>query len=193
MNNTPVADARALHATASAFDAQRNKLPIPGDPHRSPDTVAVAGQIAQFGTLITTLGDQILFRANAENQAPHSAKVIASFAAAVGPASRAATALGSVANQLSVLDQTEHLRDQPDARGAREVATLVIGNALGMADKDLREAPDSLHAASATISSTSLRLQAARSRSTAAAPSPTPSSASAPAAAAPPNRITRSR
>ncbi|MGW8557988.1 hypothetical protein [Streptomyces tubercidicus] len=191
MNNTPVADARALHATASAFDAQRSKLPAPGD--RSPDTVAVARQISQLGTLISTLGDQVLFRANAETQAPHSAKVITSFAAAVGPASQAESALGSVANQLSFLDQTEHLRDQPDARGAREVATLVIGNALGMADKALCDAADSLHAASATVSSTSVRLQAARSRSTTAAPSPAPSPSAAPAAAAPPDWITRSR
>ncbi|MFD9206569.1 hypothetical protein ACFVZM_09815 [Streptomyces sioyaensis] len=193
MNNTPVADGRALHATASAFDAQRSKLPVPGDPHRSPDTVAVAGQISQLGTLITTLGDQILFRANSANQAPHSARVITSFAAAVGPASQAISALGSVANQLSFLDQTEHLRDQPDARGARDVATLVIGNALGMADTALRDAADSLHAASTTVAPPSVRLQAARSRSTTAAPSPAPPPSSATAAPVPPNRITRSR
>ncbi|WP_433855467.1 hypothetical protein [Streptomyces kronopolitis] len=192
MNNTPAADARALRATASAFDAQRGKLPVPGDPHRSADTVAIARQISQLGTLITTLGDQALFRANAENQAPHNAKVITSFADAVEPAGRAASALGAAAHQLAFLDQTEHLRDQPDARGAREVATLVIGNALGMADIALRDTADSLHAASATISPTSVRLQAARSRSTTAAPPPTPSCPSTPAAA-PPDRITRSR
>ncbi|MFG2094633.1 hypothetical protein [Streptomyces sp. NPDC048612] len=191
MKNTPVADARALHATAFAFDAQRSKLPVPGD--RSPDTVTVARQISQLGTLITTLGDQVLFRANAETQAPHSARVITSFVAAVGPASQAVSALGSVAHQLSFLDQTEHLRDQPDARGARDVATLVIGNALGMADTALRDAAESLHAASATVSEPSVRLQAARSRSTTSAPSPAPSSVSAPAAAARPDRITRSR
>ncbi|MEJ8653829.1 hypothetical protein WKI65_38770 [Streptomyces sp. MS1.AVA.3] len=119
MNNTPVADARALRATASAFDAQRGKLPVPGDPHRSADTVAVARQISQLGTLITTLGDQVLFRANAETQAPHSARVITSFAAAVEPASQAASALGAAVHQLSFLDHTEHLSDQPDARDAR--------------------------------------------------------------------------
>lgn len=193
MNNTPLADARALRATASALDAQRNNLPVPGDPHRSADTVAVARQITQLGTLITTLGDQVLFRANAETQTPHSTKVITSFAAAVGPVGQAASALGSVARQLSFLEQTEHLRDRPDIRGERDRATLVIGNALGMADIALRDAADSLHAASAAVSPPSVRLQSARTRSTTAAPSPAPSPSVAPAAAATPNRITRSR
>ncbi|MFE3881861.1 hypothetical protein ACFXPQ_02870 [Streptomyces lydicus] len=193
MNNTPLADARALHATASAFDAQRGKLPVPGDPHRSPDSVAVARQISELGQMMTDLGDEVLFRAASQDREAHTARVITSFAAAVGPVGEAASALGSVAHQLSFLDQTEHLRDRPDAREAREVAALVIGNALGMADTALRDAADALHAASTTVSPPSVRFQAARSRSTIAAPSPVPSSASAPAAASPPNRITRGR
>ncbi|MGW9131974.1 hypothetical protein [Streptomyces sp. NPDC055681] len=53
MDNTPISDALALRATATAFDTQRGKLPVPADPHRSPDAVAVARQISEFGELIT--------------------------------------------------------------------------------------------------------------------------------------------
>lgn len=191
MNNTPLADARALHATASAFDAQRNKLPAPGD--RSSDTVAVARQISQLGTLITTLGDQILFRANTENKAPHSASVITSFAAAVAPAGEAASALGAAAHLHSFLDQTEHLRDQPDARDAREDATRVAEGALRKAHTALREVADSLHAASATVSPPSARLQAAHSRSTTTVAAPASPPSTTPASAAPADRIARGR
>ncbi|MER5972252.1 hypothetical protein ABT112_21350 [Streptomyces sp. NPDC002055] len=191
MNNTPLADARALRATASAFDAQRDKLPVPGPPRRAPDSVVVARQISELGEMMTDLGHEVLFRAVSQDRDAHTARVIASFAAAVGPVGEAASALGSVANQLSLLDQTEHLRDRPDVREAREVAALVIGNALGMADRALRDAADALHAASATVAPPSMWFQAARSRSTTAAPSPTP--ALPPAAATPPDRITRSR
>ncbi|AXE83138.1 hypothetical protein [Streptomyces atratus] len=183
MNNTPASNSRALRATASAFDAQRGKLPVPGDPHRSPDSVAVANQISELGKLISDLGYEVLFRAADQDREVHTARVITSFAAAVGPAGEAASALGAVAHQLSFLDQTEHLHDQPDARAR------VMDDALGMADTALREAADSLHAASATVLPPSVRLQAARSRSTTAAPAP----ATAPAAAAPANRIARSR
>jgi hypothetical protein len=193
VNSTPVSDALALRAAASAFDAQRGKLPVPTDPHRSPDTVAVARQISELGKLITDLGDELLFRAADQDREVHTARVITSFAAAVGPAGEAASALGAVAHQLSFLDQTEHLRDQPDARDAREAATQVMDDALGMANTALREATDSLHAASATVSPPSVRLHAARSRSTTAAPAAAPPPAGAPAAAAPPDRITRSR
>ncbi|MFD5030272.1 hypothetical protein ACFWM0_07590 [Streptomyces sp. NPDC058405] len=198
MNNTPISDALALRATATAFDAQRGKLPIPGDPHRSPDSVTVARQISELGKMITDLGDEVLFRAADQDREIHTARVITSFAAAMGPAGEAASALGSVAHQLSFLDQTEHLRDQPDARDAREAAARVMDDALGMADTALREAGDSLHAASATVSPPSVRLQAARSWSTTTAPAPAPApgpmpTAGAPAAAAPPDRIARSR
>ncbi|MFD4944620.1 hypothetical protein ACFWNT_19320 [Streptomyces sp. NPDC058409] len=193
MNNTPISDALALRATASAFDAQRGKLPVPGDPHRSPDSVGVARQISELGNLIADLGDDVLFRAADRDQEAHTARVITSFAAAVGPAGEAASALGAVAHQLSFLDQTEHLRDQPDAQDAREAAARVTEDALNMANTALREAADSLHAASATVLPPSVRLQAARSRSTTAAPAPASPPATAPAAAAPADRIARSR
>lgn len=193
MNNTPVSDALALRATASAFDAQRGKLPVPGDPHRSPNSVAVAKQISELGTLIRGLGDEVLFRVAEQDQEAHSARVITSFAAAVGPAGEAASALGAVAHQLSFLNQTEYLRDQPDARDAREAAARVTEDALSMADTALREAADSLHAASATVSPPSARFQAARSRSTTAAPAFASPSPAVPGAAAPADRIARGR
>jgi hypothetical protein len=83
VDNTPLSDALALRATAFAFDAQRGKLPVPGDPHRSPDVVAVARQISELGKLVTDLGDEVLFRAADQGQAPHTARVITDFAAAV--------------------------------------------------------------------------------------------------------------
>ncbi|MEU0815178.1 hypothetical protein [Streptomyces mirabilis] len=190
MNSTPVSDALALRAKASAFDAQRGKLPVSQDPHRLPDSVAVARQISELGELITDLGDEVLFRAADPDREAHTARVITSFSAAVGPAGEAASALGAVAHQLSFLEQTEHLRDLPDARDAREAATRVMDDALGMADTALREAADSLHAASATVSPPSVRFHAARSRSTTAAPAAVPPPAGAPAA---PDRIARSR
>ncbi|KPI14560.1 hypothetical protein OK006_3256 [Actinobacteria bacterium OK006] len=190
MNSTPVSDALALRAKASAFDAQRGKLPVSADPHRSPDSVAVARQISELGELITDLGDEVLFRAADPDREAHTARVITSFSAAVGPAGEAGSALGAVAHQLSFLEQTEHLRDLPDAR---EAATRVMDDALGMADTALREAADSLHAASATVSPPSVRLHAARSRSATAAPAAAPPPSGASAAAVPPDRITRSR
>lgn len=174
MDNIPISDALALRATASAFDAQRGKLPVPADPHRSPDAVAVARQISELGKLITDLGDEILFRAASQDQAPHTARMITNFAAAVEPAGEAASALGAVAHQLAFLNQTESLRDQPDARDAREAAVRVMEDALATADAALHDGANSLHSASATVSPPSVRLQAARSRSTTATPAPGP-------------------
>ncbi|WP_330433876.1 hypothetical protein OIC43_03535 [Streptomyces sp. NBC_00825] len=53
MINNPIAEAMALRATASGFDAQRGRLPVPGDPHRSPDSVTIARQISELGKPIT--------------------------------------------------------------------------------------------------------------------------------------------
>ncbi|MEU9155727.1 hypothetical protein AB0D59_35560 [Streptomyces sp. NPDC048417] len=172
MDNTPLSDALALRATASAFDAQRGKLPVPGDPHRSPDAFAVARQISELGKLITDLGDEVLFRAADQDHAPHTARVITSFAAAVEPAGEAASALGAMAHQLAFLNQTESLRDQPDARDTREAAVRVMEDALATAEAALHDGANSLHSASATVSPPSVRLQAARSRSTTATPAP---------------------
>ncbi|MEY9841713.1 hypothetical protein [Streptacidiphilus sp. EB103A] len=191
MTNSSISDALALRDTASDFDAQIGNLPVIGDPHRSPDSIAVARQIAELGKLLTYLGDEVLFRAAEPDQAVHTTRVITSFAAAVRPAAEAAAALGEVAHQLSFLDQTEPLRDQPDTRDAREAAVRVIEDALGTAEVALSEAANSLHAASATVSPPSVRLQAARSRSTTTAtPGPLPPTSRMAAAS---DRITRSR
>ncbi|MFE7271794.1 hypothetical protein [Streptomyces sp. NPDC057623] len=189
-----MSDALALRAMASAFDAQRGKLPVPGDPHRSPDVVAVARQISELGKLITDLGDEVLFRAAGQDQAPHTARVMTSFAAAVEPAGEAASALGAVAHQLAFLKQTESLRDQPDARDAREAAVRVMEDALASADAALHDGANSLHSASATVSPSSVRLQAARSRSTTAMPAPgqLPSGVTT-AVAAPSGQLARGR
>ncbi|MFD3836739.1 hypothetical protein ACFWWC_10820 [Streptomyces sp. NPDC058642] len=194
MDNTPISDALALRATASAFDAQRGKLPVPGDPHRSPDAVAVVRQISELGKLITDLGDEVLFRAADQDQAPHTARVITSFAAAVEPAGEAASALGAVAHQLAFLDQTASLRDQPDARDARKAAVQVMADALATADAALHDGANSLHSASATVSPPSFRLQAARSRSTTTASAPgSPPPGVTTAVAAPSDRLVRGR
>lgn len=194
MDNTPLSGALALRATAFAFDAQRGKLPVPGDPHRAPDAVVVAHQISELGKLITDLGDEVLFRAADQDQAPHIARVMTSFVAAVEPAGEAASALGAVAHQLAFLNQTESLRDQPEARDAREAAVRVIEDALATADAALHDGANSLHSASATVSPPSVRLQAARSRSATAVPAmgQLPPGVTA-AAASSPDRFARGR
>ncbi|MFB7109166.1 hypothetical protein [Streptomyces sp. NPDC056291] len=194
MDNTPISDALALRATASTFDAQRGKLLVPGGTYRSPDVVAVARQISELGKLVTDLGDEVLFRAANQEPAPHTARVITNFAAAVEPAGEAASALGAVAHQLAFLNQTESLRDQPDARDAREAAVRVMEEALATADAALHDGANSLHTASATVSPPSVRLQAVRSRSVTTAPalgSPPPGVTTAVAAAS--DRIARGR
>ncbi|WP_399094133.1 hypothetical protein ACGH2B_25030 [Streptomyces sp. BBFR2] len=191
MSNTRVTDALALRAMASAFDAQRGKLPVEGDPHRSPDGVTVARQISELGKMITDLGNDLLFRAADQGRDAHTLRVIDGFAGAVRPAGEAASALGAVAHQLSFLDLTEHHRDQPDVRDAREAATQVVGESLETADHVLRDAANSLHIAAEAVSPQSARLQAARRRSALAASASPP--APAPAAAAPAARIARSR
>ncbi|MFD4032083.1 hypothetical protein ACFWVP_16545 [Streptomyces sp. NPDC058637] len=193
MNNTPSSDISALSAMASAFDAQRGKLPVAGNYRRLPGIVAVAGQISELGELITDLGNEVFLRAAAQDHEVHTARVIAGFAAAARPAGEAASALGETAHQLAFLNQTEHLRNRPDAQEAREAAVRVMEDALGSADTALREAADSLHAASATVSPPSVRLRAARSRSTTTAPAPQPAPPPATPTAAAPGRIVRGR
>ncbi|MFG2504620.1 hypothetical protein ACGFOW_03850 [Streptomyces rubiginosohelvolus] len=193
MNTTPVSDARALRAAAENFDALRGKLPIPGDPLRGPDSVTVAKQISELGKRITALGDEILFRTASPDLDDHTARVVMGFTVAVEPAGEVASALGSVAHQLSFLERTEHLRDQPDAMDAREAATLVIGDALGLADASLRDASYSLYAAAAAASPPSRQLRAARSRSTTAAPLPAAAPSNVPPAATASSRTARGR
>ncbi|WP_255306191.1 hypothetical protein [Streptomyces sp. Wb2n-11] len=190
--DTSSSDALALRATASGFDAVRGKLPVTGNPDHSLDSVTVARQLSDLGTLITDLADEVLHRAAEQRREGGTAPAVVGFAAAVRPACEAASALGAVAHRLSVLEQAEHLGDESGAKDAREADRLVMGNALGMADKALRETANSLRSASAAISPESVRAQAARSRSTTAAFPSSPAPPPAPAAA-PPGRIARGR
>ncbi|MFB7463132.1 hypothetical protein ACFCZ1_06420 [Streptomyces sp. NPDC056224] len=183
MTTTPLSDALAIRAMASAFDAQRGKLPVPGDPHRLPGSVAVAQQISELGKLITELGDEALFRTVNGVHNSRTGRVVAGFSAAVRPAGEAASALGEVAEQLVFLEQTEHLHELPDGREAREAAGRVIDEALGTADTALREAADSLHAASTAVSPPSSRLRAALGRTTTPVHKAVPAAPAAPATA----------
>lgn len=166
MTTNPLSDALAIRAMASNFDAQRGKLPVPGDPHRLPGSIAVAQQISELGKLLTELGDELLFRAVDKSPGSPTGPAVSSFSAAVRPAGKAASALGEVAEQLAFLERTEHLHDLPDSRDAREAAGRVIDDGLGAANTALREAADSLHAASTAVSPPSRRLRAALGRTT---------------------------
>ncbi|MFB7030886.1 MULTISPECIES: hypothetical protein [unclassified Streptomyces] len=189
MIDTASSDALALRATASGFDAVRAKLPDTGDPNRPLDNVTIAFQLSHLGTLLTELADEVLHRAAERNRKGHTAPAVMGFAAAVQPACQAASALGAVALRLSSGDQTRHLGN---GSAADEYDQLVIGNALGIADKALRETSEGLRAAAETISPSSARVDAARSRSTTAAPSPAPPASAVPPAA-PPGRAGRGR
>ncbi|MFE6101311.1 hypothetical protein ACFVQ4_15230 [Streptomyces laurentii] len=187
MTTNPLTDALAIRAMASNFDAQRGKLPVPGDPHRLPSSIAVAQQISELGKLITELGDEVLFRTVNKESGPRTSETVSSFSAAVRPAGEAAAVLGDVVQQFAFLERTDHLPDQPDIRDAREAAGRVIEEALRTADSSLREAADSLHAASTAVSPPSARLRAALGRTTSpayeAVPA-TPTSSTAPTAPA---------
>ncbi|MFF3750548.1 hypothetical protein ACFYYH_08830 [Streptomyces sp. NPDC002018] len=178
MANTPTTDALALRDMASSFDAQRGRLPVLGDAHRSPEPTAVCRLIADLGELTTQLSDEVLTRATAPDRAPHSHEVITAFASAVEPAGEAVTALGAVNHQLAVLAQTEPSHDHPWVREARESAVHVIEDALATANNALHDAATWLHAASTTLSPPSVRLRAALSRShTTASTTPPPAPA----------------
>ncbi|MGW6207473.1 hypothetical protein ACWF9B_28040 [Streptomyces sp. NPDC055089] len=113
MINNPVSDALSLRAMAWEFDAQRGKLPQPGDPNRSPGNITVARQLSDLGKLITDLADEVLHHAAEQNREGRTSSAISDFAAAIGPAGEAASALGAVAHQLSFLDQTEPSATSP--------------------------------------------------------------------------------
>ncbi|MFJ6101879.1 hypothetical protein ACIQHY_12870 [Streptomyces sp. NPDC092359] len=112
------------------------------------------------------MGDEALFRTVNEEAGARAAPAASGFSAAVRYAGEATAALGEVAQQLTFLEQTEHLHDRPDARDAREAAGRVIEDRLETAGTALWEAADSLHAASTTVSPPSSRLRAALTRTT---------------------------
>ncbi|MFF4453802.1 hypothetical protein [Streptomyces goshikiensis] len=192
MTDTSSSDALALRSMASHFDAVRGELPVAGDPDRPLDSVTLLCQLSTVGALLTELADEVLFRATEQGRVGHTAPAIVGFAAAVRPTCEAASALAAVAHQLCARNQPGHLGDEPGAQDASWVDRLVMGNALGMAAKALRETSEGLHAAASAISPSSARADAARSRSTTAAPSPTPPSPTVPPEA-PPGRNSRGR
>ncbi|MBV1949165.1 MULTISPECIES: hypothetical protein [unclassified Streptomyces] len=182
-------DASALRATASNFDALRDNLPVAGDPHSPLDSHTIASELSELCGLINYMADEVLFRIVDRKRSGDPAPAIAGFAAAVRPACEAATALASVAHQLSNLEQAGQPHDESEAA---DYDTPVVHNALTVTHQALRATADSLRDAAAPPSPEAARTQAARSRSTAEAASPSPSPAAAPPAA-PPARPTRGR
>ncbi|MGW4492339.1 hypothetical protein [Streptomyces sp. NPDC004376] len=189
MKDSSSSDAAALLATASSFDAVRGNLAIAGDPGRPLDSVTVARQLSAVGMLLAELGDEVLFHAADQRRDGHTGPAVMGFAAAVRPACEAASALAAAAHRLSARDQAKHLGDAPVPEAYER---LVMSNALGIADKALRETSEGLRAAAAAISPSTARADAARSRSTTTTPSPAPPPPAVPTAA-PPGRIARGR
>ncbi|MFJ4007341.1 hypothetical protein ACIPWL_28330 [Streptomyces sp. NPDC090023] len=184
----PSPGAPALRATASRFDDLRDNLPVLEDSFNSLDSHSIADQLSELGSLIGDVADQVLIRTVDRKRSGGPAPALAGFAAAVRPASNAASALAFAAHRFSELEQAGSLHD---TSGALDYDRLVMGHALATADKALRVAADSLRDAAATPSPEAARSQAARNRSTAASPAPSlPLLAAAPPAV-PPARIVR--
>jgi hypothetical protein len=177
--------AHALRATAFAFDAQRGKLPIPEDPHRSPEPTSVSRQISELSKLIADLNDEVLVWTAHDHATPDDARVATAFAAALEPAGRAVAALGTVSHQLAFMDHTWARRHQPDVRDVHEHIPDVIEDALADANTALQDAATVLHAAATSIAQPALRLKAALSRTTTAVTKPSPIPTGRPATANP--------
>ncbi|MFE9042499.1 hypothetical protein ACFYOG_16465 [Streptomyces sp. NPDC007818] len=109
MTDISVCDALALRASALGFDALRDNLPSTDPHHPSPDTVTIARRLMELSALSADLADEVLLRSAEDGLEARSAPAIVGFAAAIRPACEAASAIGAVALQLSVLDQEEHL------------------------------------------------------------------------------------
>jgi hypothetical protein len=173
--------AHALRAAAFAFDAQRGKLPVAGDPHRSPELTFVSRQIAELSKLVTDLTDEVASRAARDSTAPGDTRVATAFAAALEPAGQAIAALGTVSHQLAFADHTWSRRHEPDVHEVHEQIPDVIQDALAEADTALQDAATALH--SAAIAQPTLRLKAALSRTAAAVANPSrlPTTGPAPA------------
>ncbi|MFE6719397.1 hypothetical protein ACFVDU_17685 [Streptomyces albidoflavus] len=187
MINNSSSDAQAFRVMASRIDAIRETTPVTGDPLRRPDTVTVAGQLRELGTVITDLADAVLHRADGQHA---DGLAVMGFAAAVRPACNAASALGVAAHHLTLLETARHPFEDPSAQ---EHDSRVVGKALVMADKSLRGTASCLHAASTAVAPASDRAQVARSRSTTPAPSSSVATPTAPTSAFPLGRTARGR
>ncbi|MFJ6101878.1 hypothetical protein ACIQHY_12865 [Streptomyces sp. NPDC092359] len=179
-------DALALRATASSFEAVRTRLPSVKDPGRPIDNVTISRQLSALGSLLNELGNELLFRTAEQRRDGHTSPAVVGFAAAIGPACTAASALGVVTHRLSVQHQAEHLGNEAELG---DYDWLVMGNALARANEALRETSEGLRASAAALSPSSARVEAARSRST---PSPAPMPLPPPPAALP-SQIRRER
>ena len=156
--------AHTLRAAAFAFDAQRGKLPVAADPHRSPEPTFVSRQISELGKLVADLSDEVASRAVYDSTAPGEARVATAFAAALEPAGQAIAALGTVSHQLAFVDHTWARRHEPDLRDVHDRIPEVIEDALAEADTALQDAATALHSAATSIAQPTLRLKAALSR-----------------------------
>ncbi|WP_269858011.1 hypothetical protein [Streptomyces sp. RPT161] len=177
--------AHALRAAAFAFDAQRGKLPVAGDPHRSPEPTFVSRQIAELSTLVTDLSEEVASRAVHDSTAPADARVATAFAAALEPAGQAIAALGTVSHQLAFVDHTWARRHEPGVRDVHGRIPHVIEDALSEAHTALQDASTALHSAATLIAQPTLRLKAALSRTTTAIAKPSTVRTAGPAPAAP--------
>ncbi|MEE1786911.1 hypothetical protein PUR71_28995 [Streptomyces sp. SP17BM10] len=165
--NSPMSEALLLHATATAIDAQRAKLPQVSAPFRLPDPVSVGRQITELGGSIVEMGDEYLFRADESAPLEHTVLTAEAFANAIGSVAQAASALGTVAQQLAFVARTADKRGEPSYEDAHTIAGELVEHAVETARDDLAEASQILRNAASAISPPSVRLQqAALSRST---------------------------
>ena len=189
MNDDHSSESALLRFVGSHFDAQRAKLRVSGDDHRSPDFAAVARQISDLGKIVTSLGDELLSPSANPDRPSGSPRMRTGFTAVLRHAGDAISALGTAAHHL--LDEEAPLRDQRDVEGAEKAAAQAVAEAFSRADAALGDAGDLLHAAG--TSTTARRLNAARSQSPAASPLPGPSLPPAPPSTGPANRTARGR
>ncbi|MFF4820775.1 hypothetical protein ACFY2K_40075 [Kitasatospora sp. NPDC001309] len=184
--NSPISEALLLHATASGLDAQRAKLPQVSAPFRLPDPIGVAGQITELGRSITEMGDEYLFRAGAAAPQEHTAHTAEALASAIGGVAQAASALGTVAQQIAFVARTAGKRGDAGYEDAHTVAGQMIEFAVETARDDLAEAAQTLRTAASAVSPPAVKLQrAALARSPGAATTaPALTASAAPASAA---------
>ncbi|WP_157536515.1 hypothetical protein [Kitasatospora mediocidica] len=176
--NSPMSATLLLHATATALDAQRDKLPKVHAPFRLPDPIAVGRQITELGGSIVEMGDEYLFRAEVSAPQEHTVLAAEAFANAIGSVAQAASALGTVAQQLAFVAHTASKRGEPAYENAHTIAGETVEFAVETARDDLAEAAKTLRTAASAISPPSVQLrQAALARSPAPSPSGAPPTA----------------
>ncbi|WP_033819833.1 hypothetical protein [Kitasatospora sp. MBT63] len=150
--NSPISEALLLHATATVIDAQREKLPQVSAPFRLPDPIGVARQTTELGGLIAELGDEYLFRADASAPQEHTTHAAEAFANTIGSVAQAASALGTVAQQLAFVARTAGKRGEPGYEDAHTDAGQLIELAVETARDDLAEAAQTLRTAASAVS-----------------------------------------